>query len=190
MLFCMMTIPDKPDRRTLFRKIYQKHHEVMCAYARQCTLQFPHLTEDVLQEVWMRVLPRIEQIADMTESGARAYLLSAVKNTAITLQQREARTQAPLVPLQGLHEESLPAHTDVVDEVCALDACQRLSQAIRSMTEETREVLYLYYLSTMSFRQIADVLHLPYDTVRKRFQRGKTRLIQKLNEGGISDENK
>ncbi len=189
MLCMMMAMIEEPDQRTRFRRIYQKHHEVMCACARQCTLQFPHLAEDILQEVWLHILPRVNQLSAMTEAGARAYLLSAVRNTAITMQQKEARTQSSQIPLQTLPEESLPDRTDVLDEVCALDTCRRLAQAIRSLTDETREVIYLYYLSSMSLREIAEFLHLPYDTVRKRFQRGKTRLMQKLEEGDIPNEN-
>lgn len=185
MLCMMMAMINEPDQQELFRRIYRTHIDAMKACAWNIMHQFPDLTEDVLQEAFINILPHLDRIGSMPEDGARAYLLTVVKTAAIKILERNQMPHGHIVSFQELKEESVPCSTNVLDDICLNEEYQQLVQAIRELPQVYREILYLHYLGDMNLQEIASRFQVSYGTVRKRLQRGKVQLIRKMQEGGV-----
>ncbi len=183
------TIKEKisdPEQQALFETLYEAHNDAMKACAGRILRCFPHLTEDVLQEVWIRMFSHLDQLSDMTLPAARIYLLISVKNTALLMISKEPFSKSNVISLQELAEDAVPARTDLLDEICATEASRQLTQAILSLPEDTQDVMYLYFVESMNLRKISAHLHLSYSTVSKRFRRGKQQLKKKIQKiGGV-----
>jgi RNA polymerase sigma-70 factor (ECF subfamily) len=173
-----------PDQLALFRIFYQKYNGILYAHVRNIAPRFPDLQEDILQEAWIGLLPYLSQIAEKTEQKALAYLLTAVDHTAERLIKNESIVQKPIVSFEELKKDVSSGPDDLLDEICASESARQIAQTILSLPEDLQAVLYLHYICVMCPAEIAKHLHLSRWSVYKRLQRGKSLLIQKLQEEG------
>jgi RNA polymerase sigma factor (sigma-70 family) len=75
--------------------------------------------------------------------------------------------------------ENLPhVSADVVNRMDA----QTMVGFLGQIDEGYRAPLVLYYIEDLSYKEIADVLEIPLDTVQSRIARGKIHLFQLLTE--------
>ena len=181
-----MTMNDEehsPGNREILERIYNQHHQAMFAVASQMMSDAPSSIEDVMQITFMQLIPHLEKIDRMSDSGARSYILKTVKSVALKFLRKEKTALKYCVPLDE-HHESIPDKTNVLDEICARESKNDMKAVIRSMPAIYRDVLDLHYVSHMSLKEIATQFQLPYDTVKKRFRRGKTMLAEAIRKKG------
>ncbi len=180
----MKAITSDPESLALFEALYAAHNDAMKAYAWRTLDRCPHLVEDVLQEVWIRMFQHLHLLSDMSTSAARSYLLASVKNVALSMISRDPFVRNKVISLQDLAEDAVPDFTDLLDEICTSEASRQLAQAILSLPEDTQNVLYLYFMEFMNLREISAHLQLSYNTVYKRFRRGKQQLKKIIRKVG------
>lgn len=122
--------------------------------------------EDVVQEVFLKVLDRAPRFRD--GEHAKAWLIRATLNQASDLRRRR-RDDAPL-------EEtalSVPGPSEERPD---------LLSALRSLPPAYSSVIHLYYYEGYSIKEIANLLALPAATVGTRLARGRRRLGELLKE--------
>lgn len=126
----------------------------------------PHDVQDVLQEVILRFLEKAPSFA--SEEHKRAWLLRVTTNCCIDcLRFRKKHTYTDL----DLLKECLPApeHQTHLEELYALPI-------------KWKSVLLLYYFEGYSVAEIAKILRLSENAVKKRLQRGRKALKIALSE--------
>lgn len=140
--------------------------------------------EDIVQDASLRAY---RAIATYAGGGARAWLLTIVRNTAYTwlaknrsaavvsldgvsLAERERIEQA-----QGLN--CLSAETPETELISKVDA-NRLEAAILALPIEFRETFVLRELHGLDYRQIAEVTSTPLGTVMSRLARARGRVMK------------
>jgi RNA polymerase sigma-70 factor, ECF subfamily len=138
--------------------------------------------EDVVQDACLRALKyfegfRGEQGAGGT--GARAWLLAIVRNTAYSSRRRQ-RADA----LTTEFDET--QHSDAVSEdhpegvLLRKAAKETLRRALDRLAPEFREVIVLRELQALSYKEISDVTGVPVGTVMSRLSRARSRLQRAL----------
>ncbi len=181
------TIKEKisdPEQQALFETLYEAHNDAMKACAGTVAQHFPHLAEDILQVVWIRMFSHLHKLSLMPPSNARSYLLASVKNIASSMISEDPSSQCSVISLSELTEDAVPDRTDLLNEICTSEASRQLVQTILSLPEDTQGVLYLYFVEFMNLREISARLQLPYSTICKRFRRGKQQLRKKIRRIG------
>lgn len=164
----------------LFEKLYLQHKPAMLACAYKMLPHHPHLAEDAVHSVFLWVLQHMSIIKKLSEPALKAYLLKAVRNACISILRREPPQVQPFedfVPPPNIAETD-----EVLDQLCAEETYDAILRAIQALPELYADVLSLYYISNLKLVQIAALLQLKYDTAKKRFERGKLLLIQKIME--------
>ncbi|MBQ9083353.1 MAG: sigma-70 family RNA polymerase sigma factor [Clostridia bacterium] len=172
-----------PGNRELLERIYDRHHQAMFAVASQMMTDDPCSVDDVLQIAFIQIIPHLEKIGRMSDAGARAYILKTVRSVALKFLRKERIALKYSVPLDEQHE-SIPDKTNILDELCERENRNEMTAVIRAMPAIYRDVLELHYVSHMDLREIAVQFHLPYDTVKKRFCRGKDMLTKAIRKKG------
>lgn len=137
--------------------------------------------EDVTQEVLLRLF-RHRRKVEPERMGA--WLLRVTRNACYDLlRQRRTRNR----------------HTTEIDEEVALElpdddtpspeaqagtaAFRRgLEEALRELSEPYRSVLILREIQGLKYREIADTLEMPLNTVRVNLHRGRRQLRERLHE--------
>lgn len=147
-------------------------------------------TQDLLQEVFLRVWTRAEQWDG--RGTFKAWLYRIATNLAFNhLRSVRRRREQPLsVPDEWDDEEeySIPAwliDASAPDPDAALELGEqreRLQRLVERLPEEKREVFHLVHEMEMSMRDAADELGIPEGTVKSRLYYAKRRLAREWQD--------
>lgn len=142
-------------------------------------LQRPHLVEEVLDDTMMVVWQTADGFRGSSKPSTWIFAIAYRK----ALKAR-SRWPDPL-PDDGLDllVSPAPAPDAELDHQRLGDA---LREAMTSLTPEHRAVVDLTYFHGMGYREIAEVVNCPVDTVKTRMFHARRRLKQAL-AGDISD---
>jgi RNA polymerase sigma-70 factor (ECF subfamily) len=115
------------------------------------------------------------------DENGRSWLLTIVRNVCLTRRKRNPRTE-----VTPFDEETHSLRSDEPGPERAAHArqtAQRVRRAVAELPDEFREVIVLRELEELSYKEIADVLHVPAGTVMSRLNRGRARLRELLSPG-------
>jgi RNA polymerase sigma-70 factor (ECF subfamily) len=145
-----------------------------------------HDAEDLLQELFVRVVRMIEQYEH--DGRFEAWLFRIATNLIRDRVRRVKRTPGlgaqPRKAEDGDPLEELPdAATDQPDG--ALDRAEqidRLQTALAQLPEAEREVIMLRHFSQLPFKEVADAMGTPLGTALARAHRGLARLRELMEQ--------
>ena len=129
--------------------------------------------QDIVQEAFVAAYCRLGQLRDRERFGG--WLIHIVANRCKSWLRDCARTQ-PLDSAEMALEDSAVA--EHADQMRRLD----LQEAIDQLPDHYRSAVLMYYLSGLSYREIAELMEVPLSTVCGRLQQGRLRLRQLLDE--------
>ena len=159
-------------------------------------------TSDLTQEVWLRVLEKLEQFhGSEDDQQTAAMFFNWVRVTARgvvlnLLEARNAQCRTPPGPLVWLDAAGgdgstldyrtglSPQSNDATASEIAMagEEAKQISDAIASLTEKLdREIITSRFYSGDSLKQIAERLGISYDKARERFHDALTQLEQQLS---------
>jgi RNA polymerase sigma-70 factor (ECF subfamily) len=140
--------------------------------------------EDVAQETFLRVWKNLEKFDQ--SKNFKTWLFAIAKNASLDLLKKK----------RALQFSSLGEDDDAIDAVLAPyvtiaetanDAFDRdvlkknFDAALARLPSRYREVMVLRYTDNLKFREIAERLREPIDTVKSRHRRGLALLRQAVN---------
>lgn len=139
--------------------------------------------EEITQEVFVKVWRHLGKF-DQSKSF-KIWLFSIAKNTALDfLKKKKAVPFSELAVQEGENAlaESLAAPAPLPQEILEKqDLAQRLNRALETLASKYRPVLFLRYNDHFTFREIAETLGEPLQTVKSRHRRALI-LLRKLLE--------
>jgi RNA polymerase sigma-70 factor (ECF subfamily) len=170
--------------RAQFEKLALEHMDAVYRMALQLTRR-PDEAADLVQETYLRAL---RSAAGFQEKGGgiRSWLFTILHNTFYTRIKRESRAPSAVEafydadPRAAAADDPPPAW-----DLASLDwehVDERLKKAIDELSPEHREVLLLWGVEGMKYRQIADVTGVPIGTVMSRLHRARKILAESLEE--------
>jgi len=119
--------------------------------------------EDAVHEAFVRLLSR-----GRPQAGREvAYVYRAVRNAAIDALRKRTPAVLDASP-DALFDGS---HRDVADEAADREQSERLSRAVEALADEQRHVVMMRVFGELSFREIAEALDEPLQTVVSRYRR-------------------
>ncbi len=131
--------------------------------------------QDIVQDAFVAAYCRLGQLRDREHFGR--WLMRIVANHCKDWLRDRSRTQTqPLESAETAMENV--AMVEHADQMRRLD----LQEAIDQLPDHYRSAVLMYYLSGMSYREIAELMEIPLSTVCGRLQQGRIRLRQLLDE--------
>jgi RNA polymerase sigma-70 factor (ECF subfamily) len=143
------------------------------------------LSEDLFQEVWMRVLVRGSQFNGKARFDT--WLFTIARN--LVIDHRRKRTLASLDEIFEVGtEDDRPLSFEIAgddptpfDRISNLEDRERIAAALMQLDTIYREVLVLRFHEELSLEEIAKVTHSPLSTVKSRLYRGLAAIKPKLD---------
>lgn len=170
-----------PDPGWLERELAALHLASF-GWALACCGRDRHAAEDVLQDVYFKVLDgraRFDQ-----RSSLKTWLFGVIRMTA-----REHRRWSVLRVLRR-RDEAEPA--DVADsrrgpdsEAAARQRAEHVSRALARLAERQREVLHLVFYEDLTIAEAAVVMGVTLGTARQHYERGKHALAAILDRDDV-----
>ena len=139
----------------------------------------PEEAEDVTQEVFMKLWHHWQRI-DLT--SVRPWLLRVTRNACFDrLRQRRSAAKVFVPDADPERIEASPAAAPGPETEAQRTAFRRhVTQALATLGEPYRSVLILREIQGLRYRDIAEVLEMPLNTVRVNIHRGRRQLREAL----------
>lgn len=165
---------ESPEGKTKFEAIYYKYRDVMF-YAAHKILHDSCDAEDIVHESFLKIVDIIDKIEAVDSPPTRALVVIITEHKAIDLYRKKQREK--VIPFE---EEYMGGryHTEV--ERVAED--QAIIRAIEMLPGKYKEVLLLKYSHGYSMDEIAEMLSMTKENVKKIIQRARKKLEQSLHE--------
>lgn len=148
----------------------------------------PQEAEDLVQETFLRAL-RSESTFELRDSGIRPWLFKILHNAFYSRLQRQKREPTLADDMQHELAADELEHASPAWDLASLDweaVDERLKQAIDELDPRYRDVLLLWAVEGLKYREIAEVLDIPMGTVMSRLYRARAVLSAQL--GGLARE--
>lgn len=156
---------DSPDH---FASIFDRHARAIHGYlSRRAGSQ---MADDLLSEVFVAAFEARGRY-DLAYADARPWLYGIAGNVT-KRHYRRAQRQLDLHDRLPRVRELDPSD-EVVTRLDASRACDRLEEALKSLSSGDREALLLFAWEDLSYDEIAQALGIPIGTVRSRLNRAR-----------------
>ena len=133
--------------------------------------------DDVMQEICVRVISKIETVREPERFGA--WLAVLARNTAMRYSQR--RAQSPVVADTEEVSRRVAGHVGTpLDEIEQKETCRRVLDAVKALPDKYREAFMLQHSSGLTYAQIAEILDIPITTVQIRLVRARRMVLERL----------
>lgn len=140
-----------------------------------------HLSEDILQEVFIRIYRKLRWLRDPDLFRSWAYRI-ATRETLRHI-KRQHRWDDQIRDEEAL--QGIPAQPS--REEFAGERLEQLSSSLEKLSPASRAVVLLYYMHEMSLGEVAGILEIPLGTVKSRLSYGLKSLRQKLQVQPIGE---
>ena len=129
--------------------------------------------EDVVQEVFIKTYQNIKSFDPKQKFSPWIYRIA--HNTFVNALRKNAKS-----PLRFFDFDTFIAHPVYEDAMPAEREQERMKkmvdQGLDKLSPGYREIIILYYIENLSYKEIADILHIPIGTVSVRLLRAKKAL--------------
>ncbi len=158
-----------------FDVLFDRYHARLYHFARVMLDGRPG-ADDVMQEAFMAVARAADSYRP--RGRFRAWLMRIARNLCLNrLQAERARRRLG----GGLELVEPAADEPTVPERLARDEhLARVRRLIGELPERQREAIALYAYEQMTYREIAEVLEVPINTVKTLIHRGRAELTRRL----------
>jgi len=129
-----------------------------------------HESEDVAQEIFLKVYRSIRELQDI--SAFNAWLKRIITNTCLDRLRKQRPTPVPDAKLNQIMEKSSQKG----------DRNLEMQEAINQLIPEYREALILREWQGYDYQEIATLLSIPLGTVKSRIHGARVQLRKILSE--------
>jgi RNA polymerase sigma-70 factor (ECF subfamily) len=145
-------------------------------------------SEELLQEVFLRVIQRATEFQGGSKVSTWIYTIArnlCIDTSRKMVFRRHRSLDAPSGddPEGPTMMDRVVAATPLADrEVIGGDLKERIARAVEELPEEQREVFLMRELQDLAFKEIAEIVGVPENTVKSRMRYALERLQRALAE--------
>lgn len=179
MLLYLALIDDEIDKLK-FEQVYNKYKQIMF-YAANNILEDEYLAEDAVHSAFIRIAKNIDKIKINSEYETKKFVVVITKNIAIDIYRKSKKEN--IIHIENIEEniEDLSKDEDVLSDEILL--------AIDKLNINYKTVMSLKYSQGYSDREIAQIVGITEENVRKRLSRARIKLkdiltIEEVNING------
>lgn len=137
-----------------------------------------HLAEDNVQEALIILNRKEKLLKDPDSPGCKNYIYTVTRNLAIKTAQKKAKD-----PIMFFDEDTLydiEGEPDIVAFTDRYGFGEEVQEALRTLSQEDRDLVCYRYGGGHSYREIADMTGVSESTLRKRMERIRQKLREAL----------
>ncbi|MBI4406108.1 MAG: sigma-70 family RNA polymerase sigma factor [Deltaproteobacteria bacterium] len=175
----------KKGDQSAFLPLYEKTAPGLLRFLLWKTNGDRPLSEDILQEAFVRFLVNIDNLESQEDIGIQAYLLRIVKHCLIDKVARVPQTIKNQVQIESI--DSLPEPNGVCRQEKAVEL-RELAIAMQSLNEKDSEIIWLRDAMGLSHREVANQVGITEQASRQAYVRAKRTLLSGLSERVLMTE--
>ena len=174
--------------RSAFAVLVRRHQSPLYNFAMR-QLRSPSVAEEVVQDAFVRV---VQNAADFKhEARFSTWLYTITRNLCIDQMRKRALRRHPSLdeakraeegegPTLG--EQTADSRANVERSAVSVEIRERVLAAVEQLPDEQREVFLMREVSNLPFKEIAEIVGVPENTVKSRMRYALERLQAALSE--------
>lgn len=167
---------DDPKLRVQLEQLHQKSF----AWALRCCSENRTEAEEVLQTAYLKILQGRAIFAG--KSSFKTWLFAVIRKTAADFRRRERLRTFRLNAYRDRLGSDPPVHED------GADTMQLFKEKLTELPRRQQQVLELVFYHDLTLEQTAEVLGISLGSVRKHYDRGKSRMRRLMKESGVRND--
>ena len=180
MLNLYLTLIDADEDKVRFTKLYEQYRHLMFYIAKEI-LKDEHLSEDAVQEAFLRIAKNFHKVGEILCPETRNFTVIITRNVALTMSSHQHDDM-------DIDSYIQTASAELTEDVFESVSNKILAECMLTLPEIYRDTLYLYHLYGYSFNEISNLLSVPVETAKKRAQRARVLLKERLKKEGYHHE--
>jgi len=175
--------------KSAFSLLVRRHQSPLYNFALR-QIGAPSVAEDVVQEAFVRVVQNATEFKH--EARFTTWVYTITRNLCVDqLRKRALRKHPSLDDARGndeggegrtLGEQTADPRASVEREATGSELKERITRAVETLPEDQREVFLMREVSNLPFKEIAEIVGVPENTVKSRMRYALERLQQALSE--------
>ena len=183
------TMINDVDDRAFMQEVYQQNERLMYAIA----LKYASNTqdcEDIVHDTVEKLCKNIAKIKELPNSALRAYVVYAVRNTAINFRKHQATINRHIQQLSGDDSNSeYDQPESIIERIEDLQEKRtRLTKVWTQLTDAEQELLYRKYVLDQTTEELAGIFQCSRDSIRMRLSRARRKSLRLMKGEGTNDE--
>jgi len=184
MLQFYLALIESEEDKILFDEMYTENRAQMfkVAYA---ILKSHHRAEEAVHDAFLRIIVGFNNFQNFSCPQTRSYCVTVCRHVSLNIYNKESKVT------YVEFDEELDYDTErdsMEDEILKRMDAEMAARKIMLLPDTYRDVMELLCINLLTPKQISYMLKLPVETVKKRIQRGRAKLIELLREEALSDE--
>ena len=183
------TMINDVDDRAFMQEVYQQNERLMYAIA----LKYASNTqdcEDIVHDTVERLCKNIIKIKGLSNSALRAYVVYAVRNTAINFRKHQATINRHI---QQLSDDDLSSEYNqpesIIERIEDLQEKRTsLTKVWTQLTDAEQELLYRKYVLDQTTEELSGIFQCSRDSIRMRLSRARRKSLRLMKGDGTNDE--
>ena len=179
MLTVYLAMLDTEAEKQSFEKIYEKYKDRMIGLAFSI-LRDEYYAEEALDDAFVAIAKTIHSLPQDDELYESNYIYKVVRNAAMKILKRNNKS----VPIDKYTDlNNMSDHQTPLDKLINQENVKRISDYIKGMSEDARNILMMRYFHQMSYVDISLSLGINLNTVRTKLKRGTAILQEQIERG-------
>ena len=183
------TMINDVDDRAFMQEVYQQNERLMYAIA----LKYASNTqdcEDIVHDTVEKLCKNIAKIKELPNSALRAYVVYAVRNTAINFRKHQSTINRHI---QQLSDDVLSSEYDQPESIIERiedikEKRTSLTKVWMQLTDAEQELLYRKYVLEQTTEELAGIFQCSRDSIRMRLSRVRRKSLRLMKGDGTNDE--
>jgi RNA polymerase sigma-70 factor, ECF subfamily len=139
--------------------------------------------EEVTQDVFVKVFRGLKDFRFGSSFGTWLYRITM--NTAINMYHKRARHGRESIRYDDVKDALPPGADTAKEEMERQDASARITELLKHISPEYQPCIMLREIEGLDYREIANILSIPLNTVRSRLKRAREALTAYCRKEGL-----
>ncbi len=176
-----LSLLDSKEDQHKFVQLYNTYRYIMM-YTADRILNDHQLAEDAVHDAFIRIARNLNKVETVDSPQTKAFVVIIVRNVALSTAKLRNKTFI----LDD--ENTISAIADSTNDKDFNNMnYSNIVKAIKELPDTYKDALYLNVVEEYSVKEISEMLEISSEAVKKRLQRGRKMLIDKIRKDGIAD---
>jgi len=164
------------DTENKITQLFTKYRSLMIYIAKEILKDY-HLAEDAVSDSFVKLHRNLHKVGDVDCHKTRGLMVIMARNAAIDIYNKSIKGS---VNYEDEMADIPDSSHSVSDEVLGIDGYNNIVDILNSLPDTLRDVADLAFIHKYDYKEIAELLGISYDNVRKRISRAKSVIKSKL----------
>ena len=167
-----------------FLVIVNRYKLKLFNFIRRITNVSPEDTEDLLQEIFLKIYLNLNDFDYSLKFSSWAYAIA--RNQVISNHRKlQARAEGHAVGLDNENVLKMMSGLDIQKDLDSLLTKEKITKILNNLDEKYREILVLKFLEEKNYQEISDIIKKPLGTVSSTMNRAKKEFKAELVKQNI-----